>query len=99
MNQEMPSRDGAVLPWVLSGRGADALRGQAARLSAYLEQAADPRAADVGHSLLATRARLGHRAVVVGAARAQLLTGGRARGDAADAPRGVTGPGLAPARA
>ncbi|WP_307849206.1 SDR family NAD(P)-dependent oxidoreductase, partial [Micromonospora sp. U56] len=99
MNQEMPSRDGAVLPWVLSGRGADALRGQAARLSAYLEQAADPRAADVGHSLLATRARLGHRAVLLGADRAELLTGVRALADAADAPGVVTGTVLPDARA
>ncbi|MEH1059363.1 type I polyketide synthase, partial [Micromonospora sp. CPCC 206171] len=98
MNQEMPSRDGAVLPWVLSGRGADALRGQAARLSAYLE-AADPRAADVGHSLLTTRARLGHRAVVLGADRAELLTGVRALADAADAPGVVTGAVLPDARA
>ncbi|MEU4717445.1 SDR family NAD(P)-dependent oxidoreductase, partial [Micromonospora purpureochromogenes] len=99
MNQEMPSRDGAVLPWVLSGRGADALRGQAARLSAYLEQAADPRAADVGHSLLTTRARLGHRAVVLGADHAELLTGVRALTDAADAPGVVTGTVLPDARA
>ncbi|GAB3180009.1 acyl transferase domain-containing protein [Micromonospora palomenae] len=99
MNQEKPSRDGAVLPWVLSGRGADALRGQAARLSAYLEKAADPRAADVGHSLLTTRARLGHRAVVLGADRAELLTGVRALADAADAPGVVTGTVLPDARA
>ncbi|MGN9892450.1 SDR family NAD(P)-dependent oxidoreductase [Micromonospora sp. L31] len=99
MNQEMPSRDGAVLPWVLSGRGADALRGQAARLSAYLEKAADPRAADVGHSLLTTRARLGHRAVVLGADRAELLAGVRALADAADAPGVVTGTVLPDARA
>ncbi|MEU5789019.1 SDR family NAD(P)-dependent oxidoreductase [Micromonospora purpureochromogenes] len=99
MNQEMPSRDGAVLPWVLSGRGADALRGQAARLSAYLDKAADPRAADVGHSLLTTRARLGHRAVVLGADRAELLTGVRALADAADAPGVVTGAVLPDARA
>ncbi|MEU5942259.1 type I polyketide synthase, partial [Micromonospora sp. NPDC047548] len=99
MNQEMPSRDGEVLPWVLSGRGADALRGQAARLSAYLADAADLPAADVGHSLLTTRARLGQRAVVLGADRAELLTGVRALADDGDAPGVVTGAVLPDSRA
>ncbi|WP_033261138.1 type I polyketide synthase [Amycolatopsis vancoresmycina] len=49
------------VPWVLSARSADALRGQAQALL-------DPSdsAADIGFSLVTTRASLPHRAVVVG---------------------------------
>nr|AKA59088.1 type-I PKS [Streptomyces sp. WAC2288] len=50
------------VPWLLSGRSAAALRGQAGALRAVGE--ADPGA--VGWSLLASRGRFEHRAVVVG---------------------------------
>ncbi|MEU2711596.1 type I polyketide synthase, partial [Streptomyces sp. NPDC007205] len=56
----------AVLPWIVSGRGADALCAQAARLGDAVretEPAQDP--VDVGWSLAATRAVLDHRAVVL----------------------------------
>ncbi|NBH01910.1 type I polyketide synthase, partial [Amycolatopsis sp. SID8362] len=59
----------AVVPWVLSGRTAEALRAQAARLSDV------EGFADVGHSLAVTRARFEHRAVVVGRDRDELLRG------------------------
>ncbi len=64
-----------VLPWVLSARSAEALRAQARALSA--RQAADPgaSAADVGWSLAVSRSAFEHRAVVLGADRAQLLEG------------------------
>jgi acyl transferase domain-containing protein len=52
----------AVVPWLLSGRDAAALRGQAAAL----RQSAGPAdARDVGWSLATTRTRFDHRAVVV----------------------------------
>ncbi|MBW5486236.1 type I polyketide synthase, partial [Streptomyces bambusae] len=72
-----PAPDGApVAPvWVVSGRDAAAVRGQAARL---LERVgADPglSVADVAFSLATTRAALGRRAVVVAEDREGLVTG------------------------
>ncbi len=63
---------GVPLPWVLSARSAEALRGQAAALAAY---AGDLSRADVGWSLATTRSAFEHRAVVVGADRDELLAG------------------------
>ncbi|MFB7268473.1 type I polyketide synthase, partial [Streptomyces nojiriensis] len=54
-----------VLPYVLSARSADALRGQAARLRARLEDSAAPRATDVAYSLATRRGGFGPPAVVV----------------------------------
>ncbi|MET8170637.1 type I polyketide synthase, partial [Streptomyces sp. NPDC005329] len=61
------------VPWVLSGRTEDALRGQAAALLAHLAErpTAEPR--DIALALATTRSSFEHRAVVVGADRAQLL--------------------------
>ncbi|WP_405790432.1 SDR family NAD(P)-dependent oxidoreductase [Streptomyces sp. NBC_01367] len=64
-----------VLPYVLSARSADALRGQAARLRARLEDSAALRATDVAYSLATRRAAFDHRAVVVAADREELLRG------------------------
>ncbi|MEU6112928.1 SDR family NAD(P)-dependent oxidoreductase, partial [Streptomyces albidoflavus] len=64
--------DPAALPWLLSGRSAQALRAQAARLLAALP---DAPSADVGFSLATTRTALEHRAVVVGASREALVEG------------------------
>ncbi|UDF11791.1 SDR family NAD(P)-dependent oxidoreductase (plasmid) [Streptomyces sp. WA1-19] len=64
--------DPAALPWLLSGRSAQALRAQAARLLAALP---DAPSADVGFSLATTRTALEHRAVVVGASRDELVEG------------------------
>ncbi|MFD9887040.1 type I polyketide synthase [Streptomyces alboflavus] len=58
------------LPWVLSARGEDALRGQAERLTALVDEHA---LADVGHSLATTRSALDHRAVVVAGDRDEFL--------------------------
>ncbi|WP_438309920.1 type I polyketide synthase [Streptomyces sp. HUAS TT3] len=55
-----------VVPWVLSGKSAAALRAQAERLAGWLAEAGnvvDP--VDVGWSLASTRAALEHRAVVL----------------------------------
>ncbi|MEU4024550.1 acyltransferase domain-containing protein, partial [Streptomyces microflavus] len=57
------TRTPIVVPWVLSAQGNAALRGQAAAL-AGLAGVADP--VDVGWSLVSTRARFEHRAVVTG---------------------------------
>jgi 5-hydroxydodecatetraenal polyketide synthase CpkA len=64
-----------VVPWVLSGRTEQALRDQAARLKSFVECHPELRPADIGRSLLDTRARFDHRAVVTGADRAELLAG------------------------
>ncbi|QIB42103.1 type I polyketide synthase [Streptomyces aureoverticillatus] len=67
--------EGGVATWLLSARGADALRAQAARLRAFLLERVESSALDVGHSLVATRSMFEHRAVVSGASRAELLAG------------------------
>nr|WP_072480212.1 type I polyketide synthase [Amycolatopsis australiensis] len=69
------------LPWVLSAKSADGVRRQAAALRAHL--AANPGfgAADVGHSLAVTRARLRHRAVALDPAALDALADGRATPD------------------
>ncbi|WP_395575163.1 SDR family NAD(P)-dependent oxidoreductase [Streptomyces sp. BK79] len=68
-----------VVPWVLSARTEDALRDQARRLlTALTDGGADtpgPSAVDVGHTLATARAALEHRAVLLGADRAELLRG------------------------
>ncbi|MGY5123580.1 SDR family NAD(P)-dependent oxidoreductase [Streptomyces nigrescens] len=64
-----------VVPWVLSARSEQALAAQAARLVSFVEGRPELGLADVGFSLLNTRAELEHRAVVVGADRDQLLSG------------------------
>ncbi len=61
----------AAVPWVLSGRTAEALRAQAALLS----DVDDMRLPEVGYSLAVTRSRFEHRAVVVGHDRAELRRG------------------------
>ncbi|MFC6938047.1 acyltransferase domain-containing protein [Actinomadura yumaensis] len=66
---------GAVVPWVLSGRSEEALRGQAAALAARVGGSEGWAAADVGWSLVTTRSVFEHRAVVVGSERDELLDG------------------------
>jgi acyl transferase domain-containing protein len=63
-----------VIPWVLSARSAEALGNQAGRLVAHVADNAGLTAVDVGRSLVSTRSVFEHRAVVVGADRAQLMT-------------------------
>ncbi|MET9445369.1 type I polyketide synthase, partial [Streptomyces sp. NPDC006610] len=54
----------APLPWLVSGRGAQALRAQAARLHDHLTTDAAT-SLDIAHSLATSRAALEHRAVVL----------------------------------
>ncbi|MEV4054636.1 type I polyketide synthase, partial [Amycolatopsis sp. NPDC049688] len=67
----LPAPVPAAVPWVLSGRTAEALCAQATLLS----DVDDLGLAEVGYSLAVTRARFEHRAVVVGHDRAGLLRG------------------------
>ncbi|WP_455431068.1 type I polyketide synthase, partial [Streptomyces anandii] len=62
-----------VVPWVLSARSEESLRGQAERLGAYVEGRPDLRLADVGYSLAVGRASFERRAVLVGGDREGLL--------------------------
>ncbi|MFD7880732.1 type I polyketide synthase, partial [Streptomyces sp. NPDC059766] len=54
----------ALLPWVLSAKSSAALRDQARRLLAVVQDGTSP--ADVGFSLATTRSALRHRAAVIG---------------------------------
>ncbi|MFJ5954279.1 beta-ketoacyl synthase N-terminal-like domain-containing protein, partial [Streptomyces noursei] len=54
-----------VVPWVLSAKSPEALRGQAARLRTLLAERPGTRPIDVGHSLATTRSTFDHRAVVL----------------------------------
>ncbi len=80
-----PQGGDVVVPWVLSARSAEALTNQAARLLARVKADPGVRVLDVGWSLVSTRSRFEHRAVIVGADGAQLLrrladlAGGRGR--------------------
>ncbi|MFJ5102057.1 type I polyketide synthase [Streptomyces sp. NPDC088554] len=65
----------AVVPWVLSGRGAEGLRGQAERLRSYVTEHPELDPVAVARSLVGTRATLEQRAVVVGRDRGELLAG------------------------
>ncbi|MEU6393703.1 type I polyketide synthase [Streptomyces sp. NPDC046939] len=66
-----------TVPWLVSARSQAALRDQAVRLLARLEDA-DTDPLDVAHTLLTGRAALEERAVVVGTDRTTLLDGLRA---------------------
>ncbi|MFF2192597.1 type I polyketide synthase [Streptomyces sp. NPDC058157] len=81
----------AAVAWPVSAHGGDALREQAARLRDHVAASPGLGLAEVGASLVSSRAALEHRAVVVGADRAELLAAldALARGEA-DA-RVVTG--------
>ncbi|MFD4628499.1 beta-ketoacyl synthase N-terminal-like domain-containing protein [Streptomyces sp. NPDC058284] len=64
-----------VLPWVVSGRTEAALREQALTLAEFVSGLEGVGAAEVGRSLITTRAVFEHRAVVVGRDREALTAG------------------------
>nr|WP_265569124.1 type I polyketide synthase [Streptomyces hygroscopicus] len=71
---EEPSRARtSVVPWVLSAKGDEALRAQAAKLLSFIDGEVSP--IDVGFSLATTRSALEHRAVVVGESGEELVRG------------------------
>jgi acyl transferase domain-containing protein len=63
-----------AVPWVLSGKTAEALKDQAARLLSFVELNQDLSPMDIGYSL-GRRAKLSHRAAIVGVSRAELVRG------------------------
>ncbi|MET7391070.1 SDR family NAD(P)-dependent oxidoreductase [Streptomyces sp. NPDC005534] len=65
---------GGVLPWVLSAKSPEALRGQAQRLHEHLAAAPGLPLAGLGHALVSTRSLFDHRQVVIAAGREDLLT-------------------------
>ncbi|CAM5658265.1 SDR family NAD(P)-dependent oxidoreductase OS=Streptomyces tendae OX=1932 GN=GUR47_30605 PE=4 SV=1 [Streptomyces tendae] len=67
-----------VVPWVVSGRSADGLRSQAARLLTAVADGDGPEPRDVAWTLVSERAVLDTAAVVVGGTRAELTRGLRA---------------------
>ncbi|GAA2042512.1 hypothetical protein GCM10009839_51610 [Catenulispora yoronensis] len=64
-----------VSAWVVAGRSAEALAGQAGRVREFAVAHPEAEPTDVAWSLAATRARFDHRAVVVGRTREELLAG------------------------
>ncbi|WP_340563441.1 type I polyketide synthase [Streptomyces sp. GSL17-111] len=79
-----------VVPLVVSGRSAQALRAQAARLCGFLEESEDDAASlvDLAHSLGATRQSHEHRAAVLASAPEDVRAGLRSIEE------GTTGPGV-----
>ncbi|WP_063734790.1 type I polyketide synthase [Streptomyces sp. RTd22] len=69
------TEDVGVVPWVVSGHSAAALRGQARALAERVASDADVSPAEVGWSLIRTRSVFDHRAVVVGESRDELTAG------------------------
>ncbi|MEU6486660.1 type I polyketide synthase [Streptomyces sp. NPDC046887] len=70
-----PLPAGGLVPWVVSARSEPALRAQARRLRKHLIEHEELDTRTIGRGLATTRARLDHRAVLVGADRDTLLTG------------------------
>ncbi|MFD7858209.1 type I polyketide synthase [Streptomyces microflavus] len=64
-----------AVPWVLSGRTAEAVKAQAERLHTYLTKHPELSSADIGHSLATTRTAFEHRAAVVSDDHTALLGG------------------------
>ena len=85
-----------VLPFLVSASSREALRGQAARLGAYLQRTKNVELGALASALALGRAQLSHRAVVVAQDRDALIAslGALERGESADGLfRGVAGGG------
>ncbi|MFH8369281.1 SDR family NAD(P)-dependent oxidoreductase [Streptomyces sp. NPDC018031] len=97
---EAPARPGAAesaapsgtLAFPVSGRSAEALRAQAARLRDLLDGDPEPAVADVGWSLATSRAVFEHRAVVLAEGRQGLVDGLTAIADGVPDRTGATEP-------
>ncbi|WP_208974160.1 type I polyketide synthase, partial [Streptomyces malaysiensis] len=73
--ESVSSEVGGVVPWVVSARSAEALRGQAAGLVERVGGGSGLSVVDVGWSLVSTRSVFEHRAVVVGEGCGELVAG------------------------
>ncbi|MBO0656342.1 SDR family NAD(P)-dependent oxidoreductase [Streptomyces triculaminicus] len=85
----------ALVPWVLSARSEQALRAQALELRRHVLAHPDAEPTDIGHSLVTTRSRLAHRAVLLDADRDALLHALEDLAQDRPAPNVVTGSGSA----
>ncbi|MFJ4658845.1 type I polyketide synthase [Nocardia sp. NPDC088792] len=85
----------APVAWMLSGRDAKAVRGQAESLRAHLQTHPDLDVADIGYSLAATRTAFEHRAALVGHDPRALLDAFADGAPVPDLVRGVAGDGTA----
>ncbi|WP_328603680.1 type I polyketide synthase [Amycolatopsis sp. NBC_00345] len=75
VEQPAEPQAGAVVPVALSGRTAAAVRGQAAKLRAFVADHEQLDVAELARSLASTRAALEHRAVIVAGTPAELADG------------------------
>ncbi|MEV5778535.1 type I polyketide synthase [Streptomyces antimycoticus] len=80
-----------VLPWVLTGRTEQALRTRAEQLRDHLADHPGTDLAALGRALATTRTAFGHRAVILGRDREQLLDGLGALAQGTPAPHVVEG--------
>ncbi|MFF0732032.1 SDR family NAD(P)-dependent oxidoreductase [Streptomyces chartreusis] len=83
--------EGALLPWIVSGRDATAVAAQAGRLRTAVTAAPEPRPEDIGRSLATTRTVFDHRAVVLADDRAAMVAGLTALAEGRPAAQLVTG--------
>ncbi|MEU9986405.1 type I polyketide synthase [Streptomyces sp. NPDC048045] len=83
--------DGRPLVWALSARDTTALRAQAARLAAAVDERPGLSPVDVAATLASGRAALDHRAVVLGTGTPELRAGLDALAEGTDAPTVVRG--------
>ncbi|WP_435843217.1 type I polyketide synthase [Streptomyces gardneri] len=86
-----PVDSGATLPFVVTGRGGEALRAQARRLHEAVEADPELAPAALARSLVTTRTVFTHRSVVLAQDRARLLDGLGALAAGTPAPGVVTG--------
>ncbi|MGW7529594.1 type I polyketide synthase [Streptomyces sp. NPDC054783] len=85
---------GGPVPWVVSAKSAKALEQQAGRLRDFAAADADLDLADAGWSLVSSRSRFEHRAVLLGHDRDELLSALASLGDGEESAavvRGVAG--------
>ncbi len=86
-----PEPVGGVVPWVVTSQSAAGLRAQARRLADFAGRGATADEAGVGWSLVASRSVFEHRAVVLGADRAEFVAGLAALADGMPSAGVVTG--------